>query len=112
VVVILGIAAYFLSTQSQEFLSVALLAYTIYGAGITPVLIAAFFWKRATGPAAVSSIVSGTATAILWNQLRYGAVHAVLPAIVVSVVTLVVVSLLSERPPQEKVRPFLSGISH
>ncbi len=43
IVVLLGVAAYYLSTLSAEFLSVALLAYTIHGAGITPALLAAFF---------------------------------------------------------------------
>ncbi|MCI0414839.1 sodium:solute symporter family protein, partial [bacterium] len=68
VVVLLGIAAYWLSRQSREFLSVAFYAYTIYGASITPSLLAAFLWKRATAAGAVCSILTGTVVTILWNR--------------------------------------------
>jgi SSS family solute:Na+ symporter/sodium/proline symporter len=105
----LGAAALYLSTLSDEFLSVALLAYTIYGAAITPSLIAAFFWKRATATGAIASIISGTATTLIWKQFVEGPVDAVLPAISVSVLTLILVSLLSPPPPQEKVAPFFPG---
>ncbi len=105
-VVFLGIAAYVMSTLSEEFLSVALLAYTIYGAAITPSLVAAFFWKKATAWGAVASIVSGTATTLLWQSFGAESIDAVLPAIAVSVLTLVLVSLAGAPPPREKVEPF------
>lgn len=107
-VVGLGLAAYFLSTLSDEFLSVALLAYTVYGAAITPALIASFYWKRATATGAVASIVTGTVTTLLWKWLDIGEVDAVLPAIAVSILALVAGSYLSSPPPPEKVEPFYS----
>lgn len=118
IVVILGVAAFGLSRLSNEFLSVALYAYTIYGAGITPSLLAAFFWKRATAAGAIASIIAGTLVTILWEQLKLGSaiparlgwrdvsVDTVIPAIVVSLVTLVAVSLATAPPPQEKVKMF------
>lgn len=111
VVVVLGGAAYVLSQLSDEFLSVALLAYTIYGAGITPALIAAFFWKRANGAGAVASILTGTAVTLIWRFFQedlgaLAAVDAVLPAIIASVIALVVVSLATAAPPREQVAPF------
>jgi SSS family solute:Na+ symporter len=107
-VVFLGIAAYAMSQLSDEFLSVALLAYTIYGASITPSLVAAFFWRRATARGAVASIVSGTATTLLWQWLGAAGIDAVLPAIAVSVLTLVVVSLAGRPPAPEQVAPFFT----
>ncbi len=101
-----GIVAYWLATLSDEFLSVALLAYTIYGASITPALIASFFWRRATGKGAVASIVSGIAVTLLWKWLGPAAVDPVLPAISVSLLALVFVSLADIPPPEEKVAPF------
>lgn len=108
-VLVLGATAFYLSTLSDEFLSVALLAYTVYGAAITPSLIAAFFWKRATATGATASIISGTAATLIWKQFAGGSVDAVLPAICISVLTLVLVSLLSPPPPQGKVEPFFSA---
>jgi solute:Na+ symporter, SSS family len=101
-----GIISFWLATLSEEFLSVALLAYTIYGAAITPALIASFFWRRATGKGAVASIVSGTLVTLLWHWLGPASVDAVLPAIAVSILALILVSLLDSPPPNEKVEPF------
>lgn len=118
VVVALGIIAYLLSTLDDKFLAVALYAYTIYGAGITPALLAAFFWRRATTAGGISSIVVGTFVTIIWKNLDLGSsvpaslgiagvqIDAVIPAITLSVLTLIMVSLLTEKPPEEKWRPF------
>ena len=120
VVVVLGILAYLLSTLDDKFLSVALYAYTIYGAGITPALLASFFWKRATTPGGVSSILVGTFVTIIWKNfgmdvtvpaslgLSGVVIDAVIPAIFLSVSTLIVVSLLTEPPSKEKWLPFMS----
>ena len=83
-------------------------AYTIYGAAITPCLVAALFWKRATGAGAILSIAAGTITALTWSELQSrnilpgwaGELDAVLPAIVLSVIALVDVSLLTGKRPQ------------
>ena len=111
--VVLGIAAFGLSTLSDEFLSVALHAYTIYGAGITPALLACFFWKRATGSGAVASIVTGTATTLLWEYWIKAALDspldAVIPALGASLLALIAVSLLTPPPPQEKVDAFFQA---
>lgn len=106
VVIALGCAAYWLSTLSDQFLEVALLAYTIYGAAITPALIAAFYWRRATAVGAVTSIALGTATTLGWWWLGADILDPVIPAISVSVLALVVVSLMSAPPPAHKVEPF------
>ena len=111
-VVVLGFLAYYLSTLSAEFLSVALLAYTIYGAGITPALLAAFFWRRATAAGAVTSIVLGTAVTLGWQLYGNPALDAVVPAVAVSVMALVSVSLLTAPPPPEKTAPFFPELAN
>ena len=117
VVVLLGIVAYWLSRQSREFLSVALYAYTIYGASITPSLLAAFLWKRTTAAGAVCSILAGTIITIVWKALKLDAtvpksmglsteIDAVIPAILVSLAVLILVSLAGKPPDPAKVAPF------
>jgi len=110
-VILLGGVAYYLSTLSEQFLSVALLAYTIYGAAITPALIAAFFWKRATAQGAVWSIIGGTATTLLWKLSGITYFDAVIPAIAVSVLTLILVSLFTAPPPASQVEPFFRRLN-
>ena len=106
----LGIIAYIVSlgfAKSAGFFERALYAYTIYGAAITPSLVAALFWKGATKEGAVASILTGTVTTLLWKEAAfiqtiipqniYNNMDEVLPAITLSVVSLVVVSLLTKK---------------
>jgi len=104
-VIVFGIIAYLVSrmfAESTGFFKKAMLAYTIYGAAITPCLVAAMFWKRATKAGAITSIIAGVSSTILWNEVFKGMkgmpeffsdMDAVLPAITVSVAALVIVSL-------------------
>jgi len=102
-----GIIAYFVSltfAQSTTVFEKALYAYTIYGAAITPCLVAALFWKRATKTGAILSILGGTVTTLIWSELQAravlpgwsGGLDAVLPAITVSVLALVLGSLMTQ----------------
>ncbi|MBI9018932.1 MAG: sodium:solute symporter family protein [Phycisphaerae bacterium] len=104
-VVIFGVIAYIVSmafSKSTGFFEKALFAFTIYGASITPSLVAALVWPKATKAGAITSILSGTAVALLWGQLKLpesiSDLDAVLPAILISVLSLVVVSLLTYKP--------------
>ncbi|OHB66134.1 MAG: hypothetical protein A2Y77_15300 [Planctomycetes bacterium RBG_13_62_9] len=107
-ILVFGIIAYLVSlafAQSTTIFHKAMYAYTIYGAAITPCLVAALFWKRATSAGAVLSILTGTATALVWSELQSRQVlpsfmagfDAVLPAITLSVLALVAGSLLTAK---------------
>ena len=97
----LGIIAYFVSigfSKSSGFFERALYAYTIYGAAITPALVAALFWKNVSRAGAVLSISSGVVTTLVWKEVNfvqqlvpeylYGNVDEVLPAISISILAL------------------------
>ncbi|MBN2137091.1 MAG: sodium:solute symporter family protein [Sedimentisphaerales bacterium] len=82
----------------------AMYAFTVYGSAITPCLVAALFWKGATKEGAISSILAGTVTTLVWEEIIKGRLpaeiaklDAVLPAITLSVVCLIVVSLLTRK---------------
>ena len=105
-VIFLGFAAWLISrgfASSPGFFERALYAYTIYGAAITPSLIAALFWPKATSRAALYSIGAGVLTTILWQESPIfkwllgdrivSNLDAVLPAITLSVLFLIVGSL-------------------
>jgi Na+/proline symporter len=103
-----GIIAYLVSLAFAESTTVfrkALYAFTIYGAAITPCLVAALFWNRATKYGAVTSILVGTVTALAWEEMSFikralpawaSDFDAVLPAITLSVIALVGISLLTK----------------
>lgn len=122
IVVVLGLVALALAFTSDEFFSVAIFAYTLYGAAITPALLAAFFWKGATGAGAMAAMFTGLVTAILWEfwlgarvvdllgRTELEGLHefvsrldAALPAVALSILALVLVSKLggTKRAPAE-----------
>ena len=92
--------------RSAGFFERALYAYTIYGASITPSLVAALFWKGATKAGAVSSIVTGAVVTLLWKEAGfiqdiipsniYNNMDEVLPAITFSILALILVSLATK----------------
>ncbi len=108
-VLMLGLIGYWVSLAFAESTTVfqkALYAYTVYGSGITPCLVAAMFWKGATKQGAIASIASGTVVTLAWKEMRFlrrwlpasiMELDAVLPAIALSVAALIVVSLVSRR---------------
>jgi Na+/proline symporter len=106
-VVVFGVVAYIVTllfSESTGFFQKALYAFTIYGACVTPSLVAALLWKRATKQGAIASICCGAIVTLAWNEVAvvrsslpaaFGELDAVLPAITFSVSMLVVVSLLT-----------------
>ncbi|MBN2446403.1 MAG: sodium:solute symporter family protein [Phycisphaerae bacterium] len=115
-VVLLGVVAFAVSVFSEKFFEVALWAYTVYGASITPALMATFFWRRATAAGAAAGITGGALTTVVWEAVlkarlpdNLAALDAVLPAILVSIGLLVIVSLLTPPPKREKWAAFVAG---
>jgi SSS family solute:Na+ symporter len=118
VVVILGVVAFFLGTQLKSVLNQALFAYSIYGAAITPTLLAALAWKRATKAGGIASIISGTTACLVWKILPgilpegkapegdpWG-IPLIYPALIVSIGTLIFVSLATPKQGPEQLEKF------
>lgn len=114
-VILLGILAYALIQFFPRILDAAYAAYTVYGAAITPALLATFFWKRAAVKAGVSSIGIGMLITIVWEVSRkiMGAfpfgIPAIYPALSASILILVIGSYLEQKPDREKWAPFFKS---
>ena len=101
----------------RTILEMALWAYTMYGAAITPALLAAFLWPRATRQGGVASIATGMIVTLAWEigaRMMAGPdgspayafnLPTVYPAFVMSVVALVAVSLATKAPTREELVP-------
>ena len=105
-VLVLGVFALLQAAYFESILKAALYAYTVYGAAVTPSVMAVFFWKRANTAGAVSSIIAGTVITVVWNVAGIQSVEAVYPALGVSLVALIGVSLATAAPAKEKWEPF------
>ncbi len=108
VVILLGLFAVLQATQFESVLKASLYAYTIYGAAVTPSLMAVFFWRRTTTAGAITSILLGTVVTVTWEmaqqygsenvKAQIGGIDAIYPALIASVTSLVVVSLATKAP--------------
>jgi SSS family solute:Na+ symporter/sodium/proline symporter len=117
-VLVLGIIAFLLVSQFKTVLNAAFTAYNIYGTSITPALLAAFLWKRATAVGALASIVTGTSVTLIWTYVLpdwngFTNMHPFLqeltyPATGLSILALVVGSLLTPAPPRETWEQFFN----
>ncbi len=113
-VVLLGVWALWQSLHTESVLKKSLYAYTIYSAALTPVILAAFFWRRATAAAAVTSIALGTVVTVMWDLPVVARVlpaalaqrDAILPALAISLLSLGIVSLVTAPPSEAQLRPF------
>jgi SSS family solute:Na+ symporter/sodium/proline symporter len=87
-VVVLGAIGIVAGSFFPTVLAMALWAYTMYGAAITPALLAALVWPRATREAAVWSIAAGMSVTLLWELLGVQRGTAIAPAYVLGLQTI------------------------
>ena len=122
-IVVFGFVAILLLTQFQTVLEMALYAYSIVGASLTPALLAAFLWKRVTPQGGVACLAGGLGTILGLKILERfgmsftmefsgtefnfaGSEYIVIPAVIASIGLMVIVSLMTKPSPKEKWAPF------
>lgn len=125
-VVLFGGLGLLLLTQFQTVLSMALYAYSLVGASLTPALLAAFLWKRVTPEGGVACIAGGLTSIVCIGilgrigvdfTLRLGGTefdfasseYIVIPGVIISLTLLVLVSLLTKPSQPEKWAPFFQA---
>ena len=92
---ILGILAYVLLQFFPTILKIQMTSYLVYGAGITPAVLAVFIWPRANKWGGIASMVAGVvATLALYG--KYGMAASAM-AVPVAIVVLIVVSLITPK---------------
>ena len=120
-IVVLALVAYVVTTRFENILDMALYAYTMVGAAVTPALLAAFLWKRVTPAGGVASIAAGIVTTIAFGVLANSGMehlnlglfllpldydYIIYPAATASILSLVIVSLLTPPSPEEVWKKF------
>ncbi len=86
-------------------------AWAGFGAAFGPVIICSLFWKRTTLPGAIVGMVAGGATVFVWKYLIAPmggafAIYELLPAFLVGIAAIIVVSLLTKEPSKEIMAEF------
>ncbi len=114
-IIVLAGVAYVVSSFFVSILDMALYAYTMVGAAVTPALLAALLWKRVTPAGGVASISAGMLVTIIYGVLNSTGItnldydYIIYPAGGASILCLIAVSLLTKPSPEERWRPFMEG---
>jgi SSS family solute:Na+ symporter/sodium/proline symporter len=127
-IVVFGGIGLLLLTQFDTVLAMALYAYSLVGASLTPALLAAFLWKRVTPQGGVACIAGGLGSIVgiatlsrlgVGFTMTFGGTefdfassdYIVIPGVLISVTLLIAVSLLTPPSPKEKWAPFFTEAS-
>ena len=119
-VAVLGVLGYVAGNFFPTILAMALWAYTMYGAGITPALLGALLWRRATRQGGVASIAMGMLTTLVWEIVGLArgvdgspaylfGLETAYPALALSIGTLIVVSLATPAQTDDEVAALYTG---
>ena len=86
-------------------------AWAGFGAAFGPVMILSLFWKRMNRPGALAGMIAGGAMVFIWKFLIAPmggafAIYELLPAFLISLVVILVVSLATAPPAKEIVEEF------
>ena len=103
----IAIVAVFLAWDpNSSVFRIVSFAWAGFGAAFGPVILCALFWKRTTKQGALAGMVAGAAMVFIW---KYGiaklggvwSIYELLPAFVVALVAIIVVSLATPAPSKE-----------
>ena len=102
-VVVLGLAALGLAFTSDKFFDVAIYAYTLYGASLTPAVLLALLRPGTARSVVISGMGAGLGMALLWKLLLslkllagpWGEIEAVIPALTANVGAMVVAGIIA-----------------
>lgn len=96
-VVAIGGFAYLTGQFFPSVLEIQVYSYTMYGAVVTPSLLAVFLWRRASTAGAMASIVTGIVATLTWEFVLDKPLdwNSILFSLPLSVLMLVFVSLLT-----------------
>jgi Na+/proline symporter len=106
IVLVLGLLSIGLAFASENFFSVAMYAYTLYGATLTPAVVCALVWPDVPRGAIVGGMLAGLATALVWKlalvlermPAALTPVEPVLPALGVHLLALIGLAIAFRRP--------------
>ena len=111
-VIAISVVAVFLARDpNSSVFTIVSFAWAGFGATFAPAMLTALFWKRTTKWGVLAGMVSGGAMVFIWKYLLkplggVWGIYELLPAFIVALVFILVVSLLTAQPDAETVATF------
>lgn len=84
-------------------------AWGVIGGSLFVAVAAGMFWKRATKEGALAAVVVGFVGAVFGRQIALP-VHEIIPAVVLSIAAMIVVSLITDRPDNRNLAPIFDDV--
>lgn len=117
-VVIIAVIAFFIALDPESsIMTLVSDAWAGFGSAFGPVVLLALFWKRSNAPGAMTGMISGALTVIIWDYIPFinGAtigsatgLYSLAVGFPVALVLMVIVSLCTKKPKDEIVKEFES----
>jgi len=106
VIVIAIVAVIFARDPDSSVFTIVSFAWAGFGATFAPVMLCALFWKRCNKWGAVAGMISGAVVIFLWKYMvrPIGGgwnIYELLPAFIVALIFIIVVSLITGKPDSE-----------
>lgn len=108
-VLVVALIAFFLARDPESSVfDLVSYAWAGFGAAFGPAILLSLYWKRMNWQGALAGIISGGATVLIWRNFIKASInlYELLPAFVVSILFIVVVTLLTKEPDQEVQRVY------
>ena len=108
-VVIIALVALSLAfNENSSVLGLVSYAWAGFGAAFGPALILSLYWPRMNKLGALTGILVGGITIVIWKQMTGGIfdVYEIVPGIMLSTIGIIVVSLLTAEPEHEVTQQF------
>ena len=111
VVVIAVIALFLASDPNSNVFQIVSFAWAGFGATFGPAMLCALFWKRSNRQGIMAGLVAGSVMIFVWKfQIKplggIWNIYELLPAFLVALAAIVVVSLVTPAPEAEVVKAF------
>lgn len=108
-VVLISVIAFIMAwDENSSIFGLVSYAWAGFGATFGPLVLLALFWRGATAKGAITGLIVGGVTVVVWHNLQGGifAVYEILPAFILCLVSAVVVSLLDKNKDPEMLAEF------
>ena len=106
VLAVAAMAVFLARNPESSVFGIVSFAWAGFGAAFGPLMLLALFWKRTNRFGALAGMLSGGITVFVWKYLvrplgGIWDIYELLPAFIVSLLTIIIVSLLTEKPGEE-----------
>ncbi|WP_370931396.1 sodium/proline symporter PutP [Bartonella sp. DGB1] len=109
VLMVAMIACILALNPNNSILSLVSYAWAGLGASFGPVILLSLTWKKMTRNGALAGMIVGAATVVIWKSFAWLGLYELIPAFIISILAIVIVSLLEKNPDPQLEKIFIES---